>query len=185
MEELMDVYLHFQLYYSDDLQKMQDWKKSKTKKKKTKTRKVIKKKIIKKKKEKEKKGDDGEEGGEEGGKKCEEGEEEKEEEDEEEEEIEEEIEVEEEVEVEEDIEDENVDDDNEEETNKDAAQARKLPKKRDLYTICKDNGLGALTKRFGLLPEQFAENLRDNYQRHETEQFPQEPEELAEQYICT
>jgi hypothetical protein len=41
-----------------------------------------------------------------------------------------------------------------------------------------------LAKKFGLTPEQFGENLRDSYQRHETEQFPAEPMELAKDYVC-
>ncbi|MEQ2187721.1 Transcription elongation factor SPT6, partial [Goodea atripinnis] len=35
------------------------------------------------------------------------------------------------------------------------------------------------------LTTQFGENLRDSYQRHETEQFPAEPLELAKDYICS
>ncbi|CAM9309709.1 unnamed protein product, partial [Lampetra planeri] len=42
-----------------------------------------------------------------------------------------------------------------------------------------------LAKKFGLTPQQFGENLRDSYQRHETEQFPADPHELARDYICT
>ncbi|ERE67897.1 transcription elongation factor SPT6 [Cricetulus griseus] len=42
-----------------------------------------------------------------------------------------------------------------------------------------------LAKKFGLTPEQFGENLRDSYQRHETEQFPAEPLELAKDYVCS
>lgn len=42
-----------------------------------------------------------------------------------------------------------------------------------------------LAKKFGLTPEQFGENLRDSYQRHETEQFPAEPIELAKDYVCS
>lgn len=42
----------------------------------------------------------------------------------------------------------------------------------------------SLAKKFGLTPEQFGENLRDSYQRHETEQFPAEPLELAKDYVC-
>ena len=37
--------------------------------------------------------------------------------------------------------------------------------------------------KFGLTPEQFGENLRDNYQRHEVEQDAAEPFELAENYM--
>jgi transcription elongation factor SPT6 len=40
-----------------------------------------------------------------------------------------------------------------------------------------------LAKKFGLTPEQFGENLRDNYQRHEVEQEPTEPMEVAKEYI--
>ena len=42
-----------------------------------------------------------------------------------------------------------------------------------------------MAKKFGLTPEQFGENLRDSYQRHETEQFPAEPVELAKDYVCS
>lgn len=45
-------------------------------------------------------------------------------------------------------------------------------------------GLGGFAKKFGLTPEQFGENLRDNYQRHDTEQYPMEPGEAAEEYLC-
>ena len=38
-------------------------------------------------------------------------------------------------------------------------------------------------KRFGLTPEQFAENLRDNYQRHEVEQESVGPLEVAKEYL--
>lgn len=38
-------------------------------------------------------------------------------------------------------------------------------------------------KKFGLSPEHFAENLRDNYQRHEVEQDPNEPIVTAEQFV--
>ena len=40
-----------------------------------------------------------------------------------------------------------------------------------------------LARRFGLTPEDFGENLRDNYARHEVEQDTCEPEVLAEEYI--
>ncbi|XP_013911784.1 PREDICTED: transcription elongation factor SPT6-like, partial [Thamnophis sirtalis] len=54
-----------------------------------------------------------------------------------------------------------------------------------MYTICQTAGLDGLAKKFGLTPEQFGENLRDSYQRHETEQFPAEPLELAKDYVCS
>jgi len=40
-----------------------------------------------------------------------------------------------------------------------------------------------LAHKFGLTAEQFGENLRDQYQRHDVDQHPAEPLELAEQYI--
>ncbi|XP_051786507.1 transcription elongation factor SPT6 [Erpetoichthys calabaricus] len=61
----------------------------------------------------------------------------------------------------------------------------KLASRRDMYCICQSAGLDGLAKKFGLTPEQFGENLRDSYQRHETEQFPAEPLELAKDYICS
>nr|XP_020473692.1 transcription elongation factor SPT6 [Monopterus albus] len=61
----------------------------------------------------------------------------------------------------------------------------KLASRRDMYSICQSVGLDGLAKKFGLTPEQFGENLRDSYQRHETEQFPAEPLELAKDYVCS
>ncbi|XP_066551775.1 transcription elongation factor SPT6 isoform X2 [Amia ocellicauda] len=61
----------------------------------------------------------------------------------------------------------------------------KLASRRDMYSICQSAGLDGLAKKFGLTPEQFGENLRDSYQRHETEQFPAEPLELAKDYVCS
>lgn len=82
----------------------------------------------------------------------------------------------------------------------------KQASRRDMYTICLNAGLGrfivkrwtcfeyvpvnfsvcfpgGVANKFGLTPEQFGENLRDNYQRHETEQYPIEPNELAQDFI--
>lgn len=55
---------------------------------------------------------------------------------------------------------------------------------KDFYTVCWQAGLLGMAEKFGLTAEQFGENLRDNYQRHETEQYPNEPEDVAEDYIC-
>jgi len=41
-----------------------------------------------------------------------------------------------------------------------------------------------LARKFGLTAEQFGENLRDQYQRHDVEQDPAEPLDIAEQYIA-
>ncbi len=55
--------------------------------------------------------------------------------------------------------------------------------KSDFYAKCQENSLSSLAAKYGLTPEQFGENLRDNYQRHETEQHNAEPEEAAEDYM--
>lgn len=59
----------------------------------------------------------------------------------------------------------------------------KQAQKKDFYTICQENGLASLAAKFGLTSEQFGENLRDNYQRHETEQHHIEPEVAADDYV--
>ncbi|KAJ8923462.1 hypothetical protein NQ315_002021 [Exocentrus adspersus] len=51
------------------------------------------------------------------------------------------------------------------------------------YSLCTRAGLDPLAKKFGLTPEYFAENLRDNYQRHEVEQEPSDPAETAKEFI--
>lgn len=53
------------------------------------------------------------------------------------------------------------------------------------YAICRRAGIGGLAKRFGLKPEEFAENLRDNYQRHDVEQEPAGPLDIAKEYVST
>ncbi|KAH0952476.1 hypothetical protein HN011_000116 [Eciton burchellii] len=50
------------------------------------------------------------------------------------------------------------------------------------YSICRKAGLDGLAKKFGLTPEYYAENLRDNYQRHEVDQEPTEPMTIANEY---
>ncbi|XP_053313046.1 transcription elongation factor SPT6 [Spea bombifrons] len=76
---------------------------------------------------------------------------------------------------------ENQEQEDEEQKGPDLKQASR----RDMYAICQTAGLDGLAKKFGLTPEQFGENLRDSYQRHETEQFPAEPLELAKDYVCS
>ncbi|XP_060803163.1 transcription elongation factor SPT6 [Amyelois transitella] len=51
------------------------------------------------------------------------------------------------------------------------------------YELCRKAGIEPLVKKFGLTPEQFAENVRDNYQRHEVEQQPVPPLEAAAEYM--
>ncbi|XP_017776397.1 PREDICTED: transcription elongation factor SPT6 isoform X2 [Nicrophorus vespilloides] len=52
------------------------------------------------------------------------------------------------------------------------------------YALCTRAGIDGLAKKFGLSPEHFAENLRDNYQRHEVDQECVEPLEVAKEFIC-
>ncbi|CAG9102905.1 hypothetical protein JYU34_005682 [Plutella xylostella] len=47
------------------------------------------------------------------------------------------------------------------------------------YELCRKTGIEPLVRKFGLTPEQFAENVRDNYQRHEVEQEAVPPLEAA------
>lgn len=51
------------------------------------------------------------------------------------------------------------------------------------YELCRKAGIEPLVKKFGLTPEQFAENVRDNYQRHEVEQQPVAPLEAAAEFV--
>ncbi|OAD54023.1 Transcription elongation factor SPT6 [Eufriesea mexicana] len=58
-------------------------------------------------------------------------------------------------------------------------ESLKQPVRKGPYYICRKAGLEGLAKKFGLSPEHFAENLRDNYQRHEVDQEPTEPTVVA------
>lgn len=51
------------------------------------------------------------------------------------------------------------------------------------YAMCRKGGLSGFAKRLGLTPEQFAENVRDSYQRHEVEQEPNDLKDIAKEYI--
>lgn len=51
------------------------------------------------------------------------------------------------------------------------------------YARCRKAGMMGFAKMFGLTPEQFAENLRDSYQRHEVEQEVLDPHEAASKFI--
>ncbi|XP_065663621.1 transcription elongation factor SPT6 isoform X2 [Hydra vulgaris] len=179
LEELMDIYLHFQLYYGDDVPNMHEWKKQKKPLKKTK-KKVVRVKKVKTNKIKEVDPETGETATDSENvtlsgevKNVEKSSKDLDNEEDNEEEYEEkEIDVTDSEASENDlaVKKENVD--------------RKLPRKRTLYTICKDNGLLKMASNFGLTAAQFGENLRDNYQRHEPIQFSQTPLEAAESLIC-
>uniref|UniRef100_A0A8D8RJL4 Transcription elongation factor SPT6 n=1 Tax=Cacopsylla melanoneura TaxID=428564 RepID=A0A8D8RJL4_9HEMI len=51
------------------------------------------------------------------------------------------------------------------------------------YSLCRKAKIIGFAKRFGLTPEQFGEHLRDNYQRHDLDQEPVGPLDLAKEYI--
>ena len=61
----------------------------------------------------------------------------------------------------------------------------KIAQRRDLYTSCRHSDIGGMAGKFGLTPEQFGENLRDNYARHDVEQCPDEPIKTAEEFLCS
>ncbi|KAK0416608.1 hypothetical protein QR680_012588 [Steinernema hermaphroditum] len=56
----------------------------------------------------------------------------------------------------------------------------KLSGRQDKYTLCVQCGLEDLSLRFGLTPEQFAENL--DWKKHEVSQEPKDPLSLASEY---
>ena len=60
-----------------------------------------------------------------------------------------------------------------------------LKASKDPYFICKDAGIGSLAAKFGLTAEQLGENIRDNYTKHEVQQFDRTPEDAGQDYICT
>ncbi|XP_047491052.1 transcription elongation factor SPT6-like [Penaeus chinensis] len=61
--------------------------------------------------------------------------------------------------------------------------ALKKAVRRHEYELLRKAGIEALTKKFGLTPEQFGENLRDNYQRFDCEQCQEDPLKEAEEHI--
>ncbi|KAK6637223.1 hypothetical protein RUM44_007637 [Polyplax serrata] len=82
------------------------------------------------------------------------------------------------------------DDDDEDEADDEEDEAEKIPEetikqavRSGPYAMCRKAGLTGLSKKFGLTPAQFGENLRDNYQRHEVDQESTEPLQLAKSYI--
>ena len=52
------------------------------------------------------------------------------------------------------------------------------------YEIYRKAGLDQMAKKFGLSPEDFAENLHDNYQRHEVHQQSSGPLTVASEFCC-
>ncbi|XP_013397141.1 transcription elongation factor SPT6 isoform X3 [Lingula anatina] len=71
----------------------------------------------------------------------------------------------------------------EEEEEEDNTVHLKQATRKTGYTLCCENGLAEVACKFGLTPEQFGENLRDNYQRHEVEQYPLKPLDVAKDFI--
>ncbi|KAG7162673.1 Transcription elongation factor SPT6-like [Homarus americanus] len=88
---------------------------------------------------------------------------------------EEEVETEVETEIEEEVEEENK-------VPEEDAEALKKAVRRHEYELLRRAGIESLTKKFGLTPEQFGENLRDNYQRFDVEQCPEDPMKEAEEF---
>lgn len=61
----------------------------------------------------------------------------------------------------------------------------KRPSRRSLYSICRKAGLGAVAKEFGLAPDLFGENLQATYKRHDIEDKPISPDELASRFFAS
>ncbi|KAG9508769.1 Transcription elongation factor SPT6, partial [Fragariocoptes setiger] len=59
----------------------------------------------------------------------------------------------------------------------------KISKRKDLYQQCREDNLSSLVAKFGLKPDDFGENLRDDYQRHNVKQHPAKPQEAAEAHL--
>ncbi|CAL4068292.1 unnamed protein product [Meganyctiphanes norvegica] len=97
---------------------------------------------------------------------------------------EEEVETEVETEIEEEIDDELATNAEQEERSEELKKAVR----RHEYEFLRKAGIEGLTKQFGLTPEQFGENLRDNYQRYDVDQCEELASKEAEKYInkiCT
>lgn len=61
----------------------------------------------------------------------------------------------------------------------------KISSSRDTYQRCRLNRIGDLVSKFGLSPEQFGENLRDDYQRNVVGQHYTRPLEEAQKHIVS
>ncbi|XP_071501070.1 transcription elongation factor SPT6-like [Diadema antillarum] len=91
-------------------------------------------------------------------------------------------EVEVETEVEEEQEVEVSDDDYDEEAGVKSHEIKQASRK-SMYALCQDAKLTGLAAKYGLTPEQFGENLRDNYQRHDPDQHPVSTKEAASEFV--
>lgn len=52
------------------------------------------------------------------------------------------------------------------------------------YEVAHRAGISGLVERFGLSAEQFADNVRDQYRRHEVNQCPTLPLDAAADFVC-
>lgn len=152
IEEFFDCYQHFQLYYSVDLIPMKEYEFDQRQANKGQTKK---KKIVKKiiRRPREITED------------MEEGENPEDEE----------IEIEEEVEV-------DIDEDDDDYQQEEVRLTKYALPKKDRYHQYKLAGLLELSRKFGLTPEQYGENLHADYQKNEVEQCGVEPRLLANDY---
>jgi len=60
---------------------------------------------------------------------------------------------------------------------------RQAPR-NDAYLQCVQSGLSSIASKFGLTPAQFADNLDKEYRSHDPEQYPVDPIETAQDYVC-
>ena len=61
----------------------------------------------------------------------------------------------------------------------------KLAQRKDFYTSCRESGIKGLAEQYGLTADQLAENIRDNYTKHEVEQATRSPLDVAADFVCT
>lgn len=59
----------------------------------------------------------------------------------------------------------------------------KISNNRDTYQKCRQDYIGGLVQKFGLTPEQFGENLRDDYQRNNVSQHHKRPMDEAQNHL--
>lgn len=59
----------------------------------------------------------------------------------------------------------------------------KISSTRDIYQRCRQDNIGSLVQKFGLTPEQFGENLRDDYQRNYVTPHHTRPLDEAANYL--
>jgi len=105
-------------------------------------------------------------------------------------EVEEEVETEVESEVEEEVTDDEAmlldaeeEDEEDDDDDQDEDDVIKYARRNDAYALCVKFGLAGMCKNFGLTPEEFGENLQDNYAKNEVAEESRDLDEVVADYI--